>query len=107
MTPEYEQGYKDGMENLASQVSYLNSQIQKVTGILTRAVFVNPGSTPPRPNMRVWLVLDPEMITTGYYLGGKYVADSGYEVVPQFWCMIPRALSGEEPGPRRKLIKPD
>lgn len=107
MTTEYEQGYRDGMEHISSQVTYLNEQVLKVTGILSKAVFVNPGTTPPKPGMRLWLVLDAEMITTGYYVGGKYISDSGYEVNPIFWCMIPKVITGEDGGPRRKLVKRD
>lgn len=107
MTPEYEQGYRDGMEHISNQVSYLNEQVLKVTAILTKAVFVNPANTPPKPGMHIWLVLDKEMITTGYYLGGKYIADSGLVVDPEFWCMIPKIIAGEDDGPRRKLVKRD
>jgi len=105
MTPEYEQGYRDGMEHLSNQVAYLNDQIQKVTGILGKAVFVNPASNPPKPGMHIWLVLDKEMITTGYYISGKYIADSGYEVIPEYWCMIPRIIAGRDDGPRKQIVK--
>lgn len=107
MTPEYEQGYRDGMEHISNQVSYLNEQVQRVTEILTKAVFVNPVTTPPKPGMHVWLVMDKEMISTGYFLGGQYLADSGYVVDPLFWCMIPKVIAGEDDGPRRKLVKRD
>lgn len=107
MTPEYEQGYRDGMEHISSQVAYLNDQMVKVTAILHKAVFTNPSANPPKPGMHVWLILDKDMITTGYYLAGKYIADSGYVVDPTFWCMIPKIVSGEDEGPRRKLVKRD
>ena len=105
MTPEYEQGYRDGMEHISSQVMHLNEQIQKITGVLHKAVFVNPASRYPKPGMHIWMILDKEMITTGYYLGGKYIADSGLEVVPEYWCMVPRVIAGEDDSPRRKLVK--
>lgn len=107
MTPEYEQGYRDGMAHISQQISYLNDQITRVTSILAKAVFVNPGNTPPKPGLHVWLVMDKEMVSTGYYIGGKYVADSGYIVEPLFWCMIPSIISGEDTGPRRRLVKRD
>lgn len=107
MTSEYEQGYRDGMEHISKQVDYLNEQVHKVTGILSKAVFVNPGNTPPKANMHVWLVIDKEMISTGYYMGGQYVADSGHVVNPMFWCMIPKVIAGDDDGPRRKLVKRD
>lgn len=107
MTPEYEQGYRDGMDHLSQQVDYLNNQVVKVTEILHKAVFVNPASNPPKPGMHIWLVMDKEILSTGYYLGGKYIADSGYIVDPLFWCMIPRVIAGEDDGPRRKLVKRD
>lgn len=105
MTPEYEQGYRDGMENLSAQVGYLNDQVSKVTAILHKAVFANKADTPPKPGMHIWLIMDADMITSGYYLGGKYIADSGIFVEPKFWCMIPKVVAGEDDGPRRKLVK--
>lgn len=104
MTPDYEQGYRDGMEHLSHQVAHLNDQVLRVTNILSRAVFINPSETPPRPMMHIWLVIDSDMLTSGYFLDGRYIADSGMEVFPMFWCMIPKAIAGEDDGPRR-LVK--
>jgi len=104
MTP-YEQGYCDGMAHISSQVEYVNEQVARITQILTKAVFTQKAGTPPRPNMHIWLILDADRITTGYFLGGKYIADSGLEVFPTHWCMIPSIVTGENPGPRKRIIK--
>lgn len=101
----YEQGYRDGMAHVTSQVEYLNDQVTRVAHILTKAVFTQPSDTPPKPNMHIWLILDKDRITTGYYLAGKYIADSGIEVKPTHWCMIPAIVSGDPSGPLRRIVK--
>jgi hypothetical protein len=102
---QYEQGYCDGMEHMSSQVQYINDQVARIAQILTKAVFTQPSATPPKPNTHIWLILDNDRITTGYYLGGKYIADSGIEVKPIYWCMIPSIVSGKNDGPLKRIIK--
>ncbi len=102
MTEEYERGLRDGQQMIANQVSYLNDQVARVAQILTRAVFLHSIKTPPKPNTHVWLILGPDILTTGYYTGnGNYLADGGNYVAPTHWCMIPSAVSGDPPVNRR------
>ena len=77
MTP-YEEGYRDGMEHLSKQADHINEQVAKVAQILTKAVFVHSCSVSnPKPNTRLWLILGDDIITTGYFIGGQYLADGG------------------------------
>lgn len=107
MNTEYERGYREGAEHISKQVDYLNSQVLRVTELLSKAVFVRAAKDHPKPNMHIWLVLEEDMITTGYFTGGSYVADSGYVVTPRFWCMIPSVITGEPNGIRRRIVKRD
>jgi hypothetical protein len=103
---DYEQGYKDGMSHISQQVSYINQKFTRITQILTKAVFTNEASVVPKTNMHIWLVLDKDMITSGYYIGGNYISDSGHIMYPTHWCMIPSEISGrDETEPRRRIAR--
>lgn len=90
---DYEEGYKDGMAHITSQVKYLNDHVSRIADILTRAIFVSPANKPPKPNINLWLILPGEIITTGYYMKGEYIADSGAIVEPTHWCMPPTVVA--------------
>lgn len=107
MTPEYEQGYRDGMNHLSQQMEHLNSQVVRMAELLSKAAFVRKADEHPKPNMHIWLILDEDMVTSGYFTGKEYLADSGVFVNPKFWCMIPKIVTGENLGPRRRIVKPD
>lgn len=106
MTEDYERGYREGSEQLRQQMEYLNDQMTRVSQILTKAVFLQPAKAAPKPGLRIWLILDADTITTGYYLNGKYLSDGGAYVEPTHWCMIPNAITGGT-GTRRRIVKPD
>lgn len=96
MSPEYENGYRDGMEHVSKQVEFVNERMVRLAELLNKAFFVQPVSSKPRPGINLWLILDNGIVTPGYYINGEYVADSGAIVSPEFWCIVPPIVNGVE-----------
>ena len=107
LSEDYLRGYKDGMDHISAQVDHINDQMNRLNQILTKAVFAVDAKNKPRPGLRLWLVLDPDSITTGYYLSGKFISDAGCFVEPTHWCLIPPSITGEVRKSRRRIVKGD
>lgn len=100
----YENGYRDGMQHMATQMHHMNEQMGRMSDLLHRALFVQEAGSYPRPGVNLWLILDGGIVTTGYFMDGRYVADSGAVVSPTHWCMIPPAVSGSVNRGRRRIL---
>lgn len=93
----YQDGYMDGMKHLEQQVGpeleRMTEQLQGLVTLLHKAVFVQPVSNKPKPMVNLWLIFEDGRIATGFYINQVFIADSGAEVSPKFWCLIPPVLT--------------
>lgn len=92
----YQEGYIDGMRNMATQVGYVEEQMGRLTALLMKAVMIRPASSKPKPGLDLWLILAPGIVTTGFYLNKEFIADSGMVVSPTHWCVVPPILKGNQ-----------